>query len=98
MSERLLTDEEIKQACRNAYVWYPVVSTAHRNIAEAQRDLTASIKDAECQERVERIFREMEACMGEDITEYRDGHVSYLTIPADTWQALRKKEGVDGRA
>lgn len=34
----LLSDEEIKQACRNGFVWYPIISTADRNIAQAQRD------------------------------------------------------------
>lgn len=33
---KLISDEEIKQACRDEAVWYPIISTADRNIAQAQ--------------------------------------------------------------
>ncbi len=44
-SSRLLTPEEVEA------VWSPHVLTP---VLEAQRDLTASIKDAECEERIMR--------------------------------------------
>ena len=43
--ERLLTDEKIAQACRDGFVWYPIISTADREIAKAQLALDLKFEE-----------------------------------------------------
>ena len=65
---------------------------------KAQRDLTASIKDAECQARVERIFGEIEDEMflihSDDVPAPATLRLSSKGDSFNKWQALKKKEGV----
>ena len=86
----LLTDEE----CRLVELRMGESLNWCQPILKAQRDLTASIKDAECQDRVERIFKEGdESCDGDDT------HWGTIYIPPkekrecpECWQALKEKE------
>jgi len=45
--DTVMSDEQIEQCCRNGFVWYPIVSTADRNIAKAQAEISfkAGIKE-----------------------------------------------------
>ncbi len=67
--EGLLTDEEIKDA-KIGHVAIlvrgkPLVYSFDRAVAKAQRDLTASEKDAECQEKIDQIVKDdADRCAG----------------------------------
>ncbi len=77
----LLTKEECE-------LFKPVLSRLPeylKRTLEAQRDLIASYYQAQLKE----IKEEIEKSMGEDITNYRDGHVAYLTVIKETWQSLQ---------
>ena len=68
------------------------------SILEAQRDLTASIKEAECQERAESRLLEIEEHF---FTEDSNGWLTLKdTLPptestVNWWQALKKQEGIN---
>ncbi len=89
---RLLTSEEIM-----AITHCLGISKNYEDIAKAQDAKTASIKDAECQQRVERIFNKIESKMAiercdPDVMPY---FTDYYWMPIDIWQALKKREGID---
>ena len=90
---RLLTDQQLRDLQDEGLVYPEDAVILQRDTAKAQDAKTASIKDTECQIRVDRVFKKIEADMGEDTTGYRDGHISYKTIPTGRWQALKKQEG-----
>ena len=83
---RLLTDGEIAQACRDGFVWYPIVSTADRNIANAQLAKDQLYEQA----RVERIFKWSEAACPHWIN--KKGEQKQKRLCPYCWQALKKKE------
>lgn len=68
----------------------PEIEDLLKHICKAQDVKTASIKEAECQERVERIFREIGS---KSITRhYGTGEsVEYTCIPTDVLQALEEE-------
>lgn len=72
----------------------PLAECHDIKIREYQDAKTASIKEAECQQRVERIFREMETCFGAPA-----GHPQAkdwgVAIYNGDWLALKKLEGVE---
>ena len=83
---RLLGLDEIRAS--HDY-WNVLTDNAAKRIApitQAQDAKTARIKDQECQQRVERIFKEIE--------DYEDGHIN-INPPGYFWQELKKKEGVE---
>ena len=66
---RLLTHETIRNIRKKQSFLDPYPSADRENAmikagAEAQRDLTTSILEAQCQEKVERIFRKIEDAFG----------------------------------
>ena len=80
---RLLDKNELSSAISEWETQHSIYDPFHYIfICQKQDTKTASIKDAECQERVERIFKEIEATMGDDIKAYYKRW----------WQALKKKE------
>ena len=79
---RLLTDEE----CRLVELRMGESLNWCQPILKAQRDLTASIIRAECQERVERIFKEIESKVLFPFTSRARLDAGYQL------QALKKKE------
>ena len=87
---RLLTKNELL----NAGVSYPQINFGYlQDAIKAQDAKTASIKDTECQARVERIFKEIEKNSAIDKLPYRDGCEIIRTIPESTWQALKEQKG-----
>lgn len=53
-------------------------------------------KDTECQQRVERIFREIEKLWFYGTCTNINGQtITYKTILESVWQALKKKEGIE---
>ena len=89
--ERLLTDGEVDEVPSTGRY-----STWRRELLKAQDAKTASMLQAECKRRVERIFREAEEGMaGLDLNhpEYysRQG---FVVMPAKLWQTLKKQEGL----
>ncbi len=97
-SDKLLTEGKINGLVRRHIKKFPY----HKGyplrglVAKAQRDLTARLKDAECQARVERIFEEIELHMGGDIDALKDTQVC-MNIMSDWWQALKSRELKEGR-
>ena len=107
----LLSEEErykIRQAVYEEFAkGYPEPNTEHlinqivaiqdRSI-QAQRDLTASIKDASCQARVERILRGIEQAY--KMYRYalikggRKEDTFDIWIGGEWWQAIKKREGI----
>ncbi len=81
---RLLTDEE----CRLVELRMGESLNWCQPILKAQRNLTASIIRAECQERVERIKREIESIVNKGQSETYGG---LLICPVE-WQAFWEKE------
>jgi len=76
--------------------WFDKKAKEIRRILEErlkeQDAKTASIKDKECQERVEGIFKEIEDNSAIDQMAYRDGGGLLRTIPEATWQVIKKQE------
>jgi len=80
MSDRLLSPEEIVTIVKQhngdlVKMWNTevvegtlTVDSCMNYVLKAQRDLTASIKDAECQKKIEEIFKEIEE--NEDYKDY----------------------------
>ena len=52
---------------------------------------TASIKDLECQKRVERLFEEIEANSSEEL---RSSGLFQVVMTEEDWQDLKKRQGV----
>jgi len=72
-----------------------------QRVAKAQRDLTASIKDASCQARVERIYEGLRKCAisRQDIMMFKVADDKYVKVPhyiisEDDFQDLKKQEGI----
>ncbi len=95
---RLLTNEKINEAhAQGVYECMHLQKhkgstpriEGRRAIAKAQRDLTASIKDSECQERVERVKRGIEK-IAESCPEEPIGKLSKSLV----WQVFWEREGV----
>jgi hypothetical protein len=107
--DRLLSKEEILAAPRPIATYavddeagvQRLIDIDMKGILKAQRDLTASIKDAECQARVERILTLIEG----DSLKYRSHKGKYnhycascgirvVGISTEEWQNLKKQEGL----
>jgi len=58
-----LTDEEIAQACRDGAVWYPVVSTADRNIAQFAVHKVAKWLYGQCPHEINKVFYRFECTL-----------------------------------
>jgi len=98
---QLFTEEQRTQGVPDKYNFPEAIAgnaCYHRVLAKAQDAKTASIKDAECQRRVERIFEEIEE---HDFSYDRYGNplmnLDFRTSDgrqyvAPWWQALKKRE------
>jgi len=83
---RLLIPEEISQILRELGE-YATHGNGLEAVAKAQDAKTASIKDAKCQERVNRIFEEVER-----FAAYAPGgELIDILLEGERWQALRKE-------
>lgn len=73
------------QDAKTASILKAQIEERDKRIAELQESfkMLQELSKAECQERVERIFREIE-----------EGNVLRISTLGDWWQALKKQEGV----